>query len=257
MAFKSNSNDYTIITEGELGAVLQNFDPDMVFSVLENNLENKYREYELNLTNLVTSYEYQFKELADQYGQDNQIFVTRDQTYGIIIERICKFHDLDMPITTDNVDIYTLASIMYEFFVSSFTKYISRFFISYIYREKDSIYKMILSFDEDKKVKNNSITYAKKIYDNDPQLAAIHAYIPKVVESICQFPITLHEYISGVYKTEPQKADFLRSVLPDNEYFYSNFVVPFINNHSSRIIMDIRFALQSDICPTLNFPLSQ
>ena len=54
MAFKSNSNDYTIITEGELGAVLQNFDPDMVFSVLENNLENKYREYELNLTNLVT-----------------------------------------------------------------------------------------------------------------------------------------------------------------------------------------------------------
>ena len=34
MAFRSISNDYDITTEGELGAILQNFDPDMIFDVL-------------------------------------------------------------------------------------------------------------------------------------------------------------------------------------------------------------------------------
>ena len=195
--------------------------------------------------------------LSDQYGEDKQIFETRNQTYSLIIERICTFHRLEMPVTLDNIDIYSLASIMYEFFVSSFTKYISRFFISYIYREKDSIYNMVLTFDEDKKVKNNSMTYAKKLYENDPKLAAIHAYVPKIVESMCQFPITLHQYIAGVYKTEQEKANYLMSVLPDNEYFYSDFVIPFIASHNTRIITDIRLALQSDVDASLNLPQNQ
>ena len=246
MAFRSISNDYTITTEGELGAILRNFDPDMIFSVLENNMMDKYREYEVELTNIVTSFEYSFKSLSETYGDDIEIKNTRDNTYSLIVQRICQFHHLEFTDSENIVDMYTLASIMYEFFISSFTRYIGQFFVTYILREKESIYNMILTFDDDKKVKNNSIMYAKKIYDSNPKLAAIHAYIPKIVESMCDFNISLHDYISCVYKYEPEKANYLKSIIQDNEYFYPEFVVPYIRTYFVRIVTNIRLILQTE-----------
>lgn len=246
MAFRSISNDYTITTEGELGAILRNFDPDMIFSVLENNMMNKYREYEVALTNIVTSFEYSFKEIGETYGENVEIKNTRDQTYGLIIQRICAFHNLQLTDSENIIDMYSLASIMYEFFVSSFTRFISQFFVTYILREKDSIYNMILTFDDDKKVKNNSILYAKKIYESNPKLAAIHSYVPKIVESVCDFNIPLYDYISCVYKFEPEKANYLKANIQDSEYFFPEFVVPYVKNHFSTITTNIRLILQGE-----------
>lgn len=245
MAFRSTSNDYNIITEGELGAILSNFDPDMIFNVLENNMNNKYREYESELTNIVTSFEYSFKALSEEYGDNIEIKNTRNETYALIVQRICSFHNLEIN-TEENVDMYALASIMYEFFVSSFTKYIGQFFVTYILRERESIYNMILTLDDDKKVKNNSVLYAKKIYESDQELAAIYAYVPFIVNSICEFNIPLHDYISCVYKYEPEKANFLNSVIQNNEDFFPNFIVPYTKTYFVRIVTSIRLALQGE-----------
>ena len=253
MAFRSNSNDYDIITEGELAAILRNFDPDMIYNVLENNMVYKYREYEVTLTNIVTSLEYTFKMIIDQYGDDIAIKNKRDAVYQLIIKRICEFHRLEYPIIEDNTDIYALASIMYEFFVSNFVNNISKFFVSYIFREKESIYNMALTFDDDKKIKNISITYAKKIYEADPEIGVIHAFAPKIAESMTQFPITIHQYIDGVYSEEKEKAAFLKSVLPDNDDFYPNYVVPYILNFGTRIVIDIRLSLQNIIGNKVDF----
>lgn len=253
MAFRSNSNDYDIITEGELAAILRNFDIDMIYNVLDNNMTYKYREYEVNLTNVVTSLEYTFKMLTDQYGDDVTIKEKRNTVYSFIIKRICDFHSLEYPVLNEATDIYTLASIMYEFFVSGFVNNISKFFVSYIFREKDSIYNMALTFDDDKKTKNISVTYAKKIYEADQKIGVIHAYAPKIIESMAQFPITLHQYIDGVYYEEKEKAVFLKSLLPDNEYFYSNYVVPYLTNFSTRIIIDTRLSLQNAVGNKVDF----
>lgn len=253
MAFRSNSNDYDIITEGELAAILRNFDMDMIYNVLENNMNYKYREYEVNLTNVVTSLEYTFKMIVEQYGDDINIKNKRDTVYRFIIKRICDFHSLEYPDINDTTDIYALASIMYEFFISNFVNNISKFFVSYIFREKESIYNMALTFDDDKKVKNISVTYAKRIYEADPKIGVIHAYTPKIIESMMQFPISLHQYIDGVYYEEKEKATFLKSLLPDNEYFYTNFVVPYISNFSTRIIIDTRLSLQNAVGNKVDF----
>lgn len=257
MAFRSISDNYTITTQGELGVILQNFDPDMIYSVLENNMESKYREYEFNLTNLVISYEYTFKDLTTQYGTDKDILRVRDDTYRLIAGMILKFHNIEMLDTETELDTFTVSSILYELFVSNFTSYITRFFVTYIYREKDSLYNMLLSIEEDKKLKNNSILYSKKLYEDDPKLAALHAYIPKIIESMCGFNISLHEYIATAYKYEPEKANLLNSLLVNNDYFYSNHVVPFVKMHMVRIITDVRLTLQSTL-PTnaaLNIPM--
>lgn len=254
MAFRSNSNDYDIITEGELAAILRNFDTDMIYNVLENNMTYKYREYEINLTNIVTSLECTFKILMDQYGDDIAIKNKRDEVYQLIVNMICRYHRLEYPIINDDItNIYTLTSLMYEFFVSNFVNNISRFFVSYFFREKESVYNMALTFDDDKKIKNISITYAKKIYEADPQIGVIHAFAPKILESMMQFPISLHQYISDVYSEEKEKAAFLKSVLPDNDDFYADFVVPYIVNFSTRIIIDIRLSLQSMIGNKVDF----
>lgn len=249
MAFRSISNDYDITTEGELGAILQNFDPDMIFDVLEHNMETKYREYEHNLTNLVVSFEYSFKQLEELYGMDQQILQVRDNTYAQIVERICSFHNIERVQTEINIDTFSFASLMYEFFISRFTNGISNFFVSYIMRETESLYNMILQSEDEKKIKNNSSTYYKKLYSENPKLAIIHAYIPKVVNNIMTFDISLYEYIYTAYATEISKSQFLCSLLVDNNDFYPNHVVPFIREHYARIITDLRLTLQSFATP--------
>ena len=249
MAFRSISSNYDITTEGELGAILQNFDPDMIFDVLENNMEMKYREYEANLTNLITSFEYSFKQLEEQYGMDREILETRDNVYGLVVDRICKFHNIERVETEINIDSYSFASLMYEFFISNFSNGISNFFVSYIMREKESIYAMVISAEDEKKMKNTSSAYYKKLFAEDPKLAIINANIPKVVNSIMGFGISLHEYIYTSYSTEVAKANFLNSLLINNDEFYPRFVVPFIQEHYARIITDLRLSFQSYSTP--------
>ena len=248
MAFNSNNYDYSIIKEGELSTILQRFDNDMIFDVVETNLQNKYRDYSSNLSNVVHSLEQNFKQAKEIYGEDQQILEKQKEIYIQIINQICRYYEIQISIASEeNINLYSAAFYMYSFFVSDFSRNVTTFFMNYIIREQDGLYNTLVI--EDKRIKDTSSSYSKKIYSDNPKLAAIHAHLEEITANICEFEIDLDNYIQTIYFDNKTVGNYLCSIIeepmPGNTF--ANFIVPFFQTYRPIIITDIRLSLQEII----------
>lgn len=243
--FIKNANIYNIASEGELASMLSHFNPDYIFDVIKTNIANrgKYNTGIIQIPNIVTSYEQNFKNLKDTFRSDiASIEETRMMTYKQIINIICKEFNLYFS-DTGEIDYYTAATYLYDIFVCNFNTYVIRFFVNYICTEKNAIYDMC-DMNAQKKNKDSSTIYAKKLY-NDPKIAIISSNLGAVIYNITGMDIPFEIIIKTVYP-DPIVCNFILSIVSPVGDFYKEVYCSYIMNQElfPMNLTNIRLELQ-------------
>lgn len=243
--FIANSQMQNIVTENEVAVVLSHFSSDFVFSIVKNALENRFDVPPfIGPSNVVAAWEQNFKTIIARYDSSEstqQVTQVRNDTYREIIDIICKEFDLSFTIS-DNVDLYSAAFYLYDFFVCNFSTHLIDFFTNYIYRERNSLYES-LGLSEVKKNKDSSTIYGKKIF-KDIKLAIINANIDMVVGQIGSFDIPL-TYIFNTAIQDKLVANYMCNLVSENtDFFKISYVRILLTNIRPAYITSIRFKLQ-------------
>ena len=249
--FISNSNTYNIITETELSEILSHYNSEFVLSVVEEAMNKRFVEYPyIPMPNVVAAWEANFKLIMNKYNDlpeaKTEVPRVRSETYIEIIDLICRQFDLQF--TEDqNIDLYSAANLMYDFFVCKFLPYMTDFFAKYIYTERNSLYES-LHLSDYKKNKDSSTIYGKKIY-KDVRMAVVNANVGYIVEQMESFDIDLSTIFQLSLPT--QVANYMDSLLLSNSDFYHNYYVSLLKTDMkapilSEIILKLRQISGSD-----------
>ena len=245
----STNSEYAVIQNNELSSILNNFNNDCIYNVVQFALNNRYATNNTitAMPNLVISYENIFKRTLDYNpsGREETLSV-RNEVYENIIKQICDAYQLVYN-DGDTIDLFTPASMMYSLFISDFQRSIVSFFVNYIYKERNGIYEA-LRLEEKKKGKDSSSIYAKKLVKNH-KLGTIMANLNYVIESIClAFDISFETYLNYVYLEDKNLSNFINSIVSCKEDFFKTYVVPiFQTNIGVTIYTSIRLAFQEYI----------
>lgn len=226
MSLHTNS-DYEIISDAEISSVISKYSPGMIDMVLNDILKYKINNHMTPLGNMVSSYETNFKIDMQNYPQVGaQMSELRINIYNSIMDKICKAHELSYQLPS-NADIYTSAYFMYQFLVSGFYQGAITFFVNFLTKECDEIYKMFNTKNEDI---NPTHQYAKKRYNGKPSLAFIHTNLNKVIDNMYGFDISLQDIINTVFTgNQTEIASYLCSIFVDNGNFFKNFYYPAVS----------------------------
>lgn len=232
-----------IVSEANLSNVLSHFNTELIFDMVEDNINNRFNNYQSVIPNIISAYEANFKQLLLEYPMGQQeINEVREETYMEIIDMLCNRYNLTYNYEGQH-DVYSSAFTLYQFLVSAFRNNIVAFFANFIYKEKNNLYES-LQLAQFRKNKDSNSIYNKKIYKN-PKLAVIVSKIDYVIDSICRFDI---DFLTMLKYMTPDKniIDFINTIVAPNIDFFKQFVVPTIQGvNRSMIVMDIRIAIQN------------
>ena len=232
-----------IVSEANLSSVLSHFNTELIFDIVDDNINNKFNNFQVMIPNIVGSYEVNFKQLLLDYPMGTlEINEVRNSTYYEIITMLCNRYNL----TFNDVDIqdyFSPAFVLYQFLVSAFRNNIIALFANFIYKEKNNIYES-LQLAQYRKHKDSNSIYNKKIYKN-PKLAVIVSQIELVIDSICRFDFDFNTMLH--YMTPDKNTiDYITSIVAPNVDFFKQFIVPVIQGpYRSTLLMDIRIAIQN------------
>lgn len=240
---QSNSMIYNITTNAELASILNYFNDDYIINIVNHSIQNNFNPFSQPLANLVDSFEMQYKSIFDVYGTLEEIVQKRYYTYNYILDIVCNYFNLDY--TTENLDIYSTASIIYDFLVSGFTTGIVKFFTEYIVKEKNDIY-TALNLASLKKNKDSTTLYSKKIFYKNAKIAAINANLELVLHSMKAFDITLEDIVTTIYPKA--SAQFILEIIKPRMDFYKTIYCSLLNNPEKLPLLatSIRLNLQSN-----------
>ena len=242
-------NNYNIDTDAGIGSVLSYFDSDYIMHVIDDSLANKFRPFDGPMPNMVDIFERKFiLTLNNAPDYREKIMEVRTETYIEIISRILDYYQLSINLdfnTTDEENIHTIAKLLYDIFIARFTDNMINFFVSYIIDNSDTIYNYLKSMDNVNKPRDNG-AYAKNNFLDD-KFVLIHANANMVIYNIAGYDINLNTLLK--YFFDPQVADYLGSIIEDNndiyKYHYANYIK---SNYGPEIITRIKLELQSRIC---------
>lgn len=232
-------------SENELAVILSYYESDFVYDIVKEHIRQIRTMGISNINripNVVNAWEANFKAILDTYGSDSaaQINSVREATYQEVINSICNAYSLNF--TEADVDLYTAASVLYDFFVCNLANNISLFFAKFIYRNCGEIYDS-MGLSEMKKNKDSSTLYGKRMY-KDIKLAVINANITKVVMSVCDsMEFDLPSIILSICDKR-EIAEYILSLISDKENFFYVIIKPLINSNLAEYITDIRFKIQ-------------
>ena len=242
----NNSELYNIVSENELTEVIAHFNTEFIMTIVDSGINMRWNPsaYITN-PNVVDAWDLNFKQIVDYYANQDmaeRILVLRVDTYKEIIDRICKYHELNF--TIEEVDLYTAAHYIYQFFVCQFMYYMDQFFANYIVKEINSIADA-MDFSVYRKNKDTSTIYNKRIY-KDENIAVAVANIDKVMQFICgiDFSFDYILYNSGLTK---QEADYLISIVSPQTDFFKSYYVTVMTNEFVRPthLNNIRFMIRN------------
>lgn len=248
--FNSNSLIYNFASENELAVVLGHFSKDYITTIVQTNLENRLRIYNGKIPNAIYSIEQDFKATKENYPDSiTDIEYCRASTYQGVISQLCNFYDLEFNLS-DNVDLYSCTFTLYNLLVSDFADNLILFFTNYIIKERNALYDY-LNLSEYKKNKDSSTLYSKKIYKNN-KLAAIHANLERVVDSIAGFDISFETLLNIIY-TDKNLINFILSIVkPRSDFFRNHFASYLFTEHRPVILTTIRLRLQELATENIN-----
>lgn len=227
--FFTNSNTYTIQAENEVASILSNFSTEYINGVIGDILEDRLNSFStIGKPNYVIAYESNFKNMMLQYPSDkDNIIQVRNDTYREIVDMIANAYKIEV-IYDDDVDIFTLARYMYDFFISNYNIYICNFFVAYINREKDGLYSS-LNLDESKKSKDISTIYNKKMY-SDIKIAIINANLDKVISFISTLDFSMEDILEFIYVNDQYVIRLFSDHLRPYYNLYKSMFIPMISN---------------------------
>ena len=241
----ANPQMFNIVNEAELSEVLSHYDTEYVIGVVDNALQNRFNPSSVvPQPNVVAAWEQNFKQIMAYYQYAEfitRIQAVRDETYKEIILRICKEFNLNFTIE-DDVDWYSAAYFLYDFFVCNFNNYMIQFLSAYIYKERSGIYES-MNLGELKKSKDSSTAYGKRIY-KDIKLAVINANIDFVVQNIMGNDVSLGDIF--MLTMPKDKVIYISSLVSPKEDFFKMVYGQVLASAVRPVILtEIRFALQS------------
>lgn len=226
----NNNAAYNIVAENELSIILSHYSTEFVISVVEEAFNRRKTEFPImQMPNIVAAWESNFNMIISDYidypQAREEVIAVRNNTYREIINSICKEFNLNF--TIDDVDLYTAAYNMYDFFVCSYASHLVNFICNFIFREKASLYEA-MSLSEYKKNKDSGTIYGKKLF-KDVRLAIINANLNKVIDYISVMDIPLY----NIFATNPNTfmANYMNSIVSTEGDFFKNFYMQTINSH--------------------------
>lgn len=232
-------------TENELAVVLSHYDSRFVYDIVHDQIErNKLGGATLIATppNVVAAWEQNFKAIMDQYGAEGSVKIqeVRQETYREIIDIVCEAFNMNFTIA--DIDIYSAAYNIYDFFVCKMHEYIISFFAKYIYKERTSIYEG-MGLSEMKKNKDSSTLYGKRMY-KDIKIAIINANIVKIMENICNgmefdFPTIVSTIIP-----DRNLCRYIINTVSDKGNIFQQTMVPMVRNNFAEYVTGIRLKIQ-------------
>ena len=241
-----NSEVYNIVSENELSEVIAHFNTEFVMSIVDNAIASRFNpSFYFSNPNVVDAWNLNFKQICDYYqSQDmtERISTLRADTFKEIITRICNYHSLNF--TIEEVDLYTAAHYLYQFFVCNFLQYMDQFFANYIVKETNSIYDS-MQLENIRKRKDVSTIYSRKIFEND-KLAIIVANIDIVISYICGMDFSFDYIIKNCGITDVD-ANYILSIVSPQGDFFRDYYTKVIENEFVRPshLNNIRFAIRN------------
>lgn len=233
-------------TENELAEILSHYNSNFVYDIVNDQINRiKSGTFTMISTppNVVAAWEQNFKAIMDQYGADGAIKIqeVRHETYREIIDIICKAYNINFTIA--EVDIYSAAYTLYDFFVCKLNNFITKFYANYIYKERTAIYES-MGLSEMKKNKDSSTIYGKRMY-KDIKIAVITANITRIIDNINNsIEISFDTFLSVVLNDNRTLYKYIISLISDKGNFFYDVVIPTLNNNLAEYITGVRFAIQ-------------
>lgn len=238
---------YNVISENQLTSILSHYSTEYVLSVVDNALESRFNPNAiLRQPNVVAAWEQNFKQLLVDFDEapdaKSQVMAVREATYKEIIEKICRTFSLNFTID-DNIDYYSAAYYLYDFFVANFNVNLITFFSNYIYKEKSGIYES-LDLSMFRKNKDSSTIYGKKTY-KDVKLAIISANIDYVVTHICGIDIALGDIFAVIYN-QKDLLNYMLSLVSSSDDFFKNYYAQILQTPIKPILLtEIRMSIRA------------
>lgn len=232
-------------TENELAVVLSHYSSNFVYDIVHTQIESIIGGFAVSAINtppnVVGAWEQNFKAIIEQYGSEGmtQIQEVRTETYREIIDIICQSFNLNFTIA--DVDIFSAAYTLYDFFVCHLPSNIIRFFSKYIYKERAGIYDTMALY-EMKKNKDSSTIYGKRMY-KDIKLAVINANILKIITNLFGMDFDFASIINTVID-DKNTAKYILSIVSDNGNFFHNIIMKAMNANLAEYVTGVRLNIQ-------------
>lgn len=218
------SSSYNITTENEISVILSHFNSQFILDIIRDNINQKYNFYQMNMPNIVNSFENYFKQLKMIYDNPtdvNKIEDIRIETYKEILDILGTEYGFEINHELIQ-DYYSITYYLYDFLVSGFNNTMVNFFTNYIIKEKNTLYEY-LQLNELKKNKDISTIYNKKVYKN-AKIAIINANLEYVIDSLCGFDIQFSNILNIVYQ-DKNMIKFIESIVaPRLDFFKLAYV---------------------------------
>lgn len=238
------NSEYTITHENEIAYILSKFDDDFVYNTVDESINNIFKYFTFRLMpNIPMGYETNFRCLLVDYpDSSHEILEKRNEVYRNILKILCDRYQIAYEDYDDNrFNLATSVFYMYHLLVSGFIYTAIDFFVNYIIKEKEGLYRS-LDLDEQKKNKDISTIYSKKVFEN-PKLGIICSNIETVIKNICEMDIPLNTYISVSYGNDPI-VQYLNSVISPTNDFFKTYIKPIIyGDNAISFITEVRLRL--------------
>ena len=244
---------YKISNEYNITEILSHFDSNYIFDIIEDKLNTIDYSSSLIESNIVASFEENFKMMRELYPGDSQnINTIREQTYRQIIEILTNRFNLSFNTVDDTIDLYTAAYYLYDFLVCNRNNIMVNFFTAFIVNNKNSLCSL-LNNEDFRKNKDSSAAYGKRVYE-DHKFAIISANMPFVINHIATLDIRLINIFQSTYVDE-RLVIFLDNAFADRGNFFHDYYCSVLKQPEILpiIITNIRLALQKivgSIAPT-------
>ena len=235
-----NSHVYNTFVQNQVSDLLAYFNDDLIYDTVNIAIDNQHRILDDTTygVNLVESIEQSYKKSLSIITDEitiNAMNEKRDRIYYLIINCICSRYNLSLINEFEIVDLYSLASVMYDFFVSGFRNKLIKFYSEFIYKKKNNIY--INHLTHLKKEKNISMLYGRKVYKNN-KLAIINANIEYVMDCISGYDISFEDILSLVYPDKSVVAMMVNNIATD-DFFKNQYSFVLRTNLRYRIISEV------------------
>lgn len=242
-----------IQAENDLTQILAKFDSEYILDIITCSLQDIPMSIAVNKPNAIYSLDMKYANNCKQYADNlevvNNLKQSRYELYLEIIDYICNYFDLDIDKRNiDNQNIYYIAYNMYEIFINYYKNTVD-FFVSYIIKNKSTIYDAC-ELSDCKKSKDTSTIYNKKIYKNH-KIAIIVSNLDQVIQYIGGAFIPFDVYLKTIYPDNLVMVQMMLDIIaPRGDHFRSissMFMDRVLSDLNTRqnLISDVRIQLSN------------
>ena len=232
----NNQASMGISTDYGIATILGNFSEDFIEDTIKESINFRFRPYGLRSPNYPEIMSSQLQNVkAHTLGYEDQIDDKYVEVMTSIINTINEFYGLQIMEDIPDEQIYTIASIMYQVFVSEFTERMLNMYTQYIV---NNITTLLNYLPADQKISKTN--YAKKLY-NDQNLIAVYDNMGAVVDVLAGLDFSFDQLIA--YMSDNQTAAYVCQYINQVDDVYKNRFASFIIDPATRpdVITAIRF----------------